>query len=46
MRVMRSIHTAHGGKLSLARVLRGAFSDGATPPRTYYPYGAARSARE
>ena len=24
----------------------GAFSDGATPPRTYYPYGAARSARE
>lgn len=28
--VMRSIHTAHGGKLSLARVLRGAFTDGAT----------------
>jgi elongation factor G len=28
--VMRTIHTAHGGKLSLARVLRGAFNDGAT----------------
>ena len=28
--VMRTIHTAHGGKLSLARVLRGAFADGAT----------------
>ena len=28
--VVRTIHTAHGGKLSLARVLRGAFSDGAT----------------
>jgi len=28
--VMRTIHTAHGGKLSLARVLRGAFPDGAT----------------
>jgi elongation factor G len=28
--VVRSIHTAHGGKLSLARVLRGAFADGAT----------------
>jgi elongation factor G len=27
--VMRTIHTAHGGKLSLARVLRGAFADGA-----------------
>ena len=27
---MRTIHTAHGGKLSLARVLRGAFADGAT----------------
>lgn len=26
--VMRTIHTAHGGKLSLARVLRGAFADG------------------
>jgi elongation factor G len=26
--VMRTIHTAHGGKLSLARVLRGSFSDG------------------
>ena len=24
------LHTAHGGKLSLARVLRGAFADGAT----------------
>ena len=28
--VVRTIHTAHGGKLSLARVLRGSFSDGAT----------------
>ena len=28
--VMRTIHTAHGGKLSVARVLRGAFPDGAT----------------
>lgn len=27
--VFRSIHTAHGGKLSVARVLRGQFSDGA-----------------
>ncbi len=26
--VVRSIHTAHGGKLSLVRVLRGAFQDG------------------
>lgn len=26
--IMRSIHTAHGGKLSFARVLRGAFADG------------------
>lgn len=26
--VLRSIHTAHGGKLSLARVLRGEFADG------------------
>ncbi|MBV9520113.1 MAG: elongation factor G [Hyphomicrobiales bacterium] len=28
--VMRSIHTAHGGKLSFARVLRGSFADGTT----------------
>jgi elongation factor G len=28
--VARTIHTAHGGKLSLARVLRGAFPDGVT----------------
>src|ERR1700721_1870280 len=28
--VVRTIHTAHGGKLSLARVLRGAFAAGAT----------------
>src|SRR5271154_2970123 len=28
--VIRTIHNAHGGKLSLARVLRGAFADGAT----------------
>ena len=27
---IRTIHTAHGGKLSLARVLRGSFSDGMT----------------
>jgi elongation factor G len=29
-RAVRTIHTAHGGKLTLARVLRGSFSDGAT----------------
>jgi elongation factor G len=28
--VFRSVHTPHGGKLSLARVLRGSFSDGQT----------------
>ena len=28
--VVRTIHTGHGGKLSLARVLRGAFADGGT----------------
>jgi elongation factor G len=28
--VMRSMHTAHGGKLSLVRVLRGSFADGST----------------
>jgi len=28
--VIRTVHTAHGGKLSLSRVLRGAFPDGAT----------------
>ena len=28
--VFKTIHTAHGGKLSVARVLRGGFSDGAT----------------
>jgi elongation factor G len=28
--IIRTIHTAHGGKLSLARVLRGAFPDGAS----------------
>lgn len=27
--VIRTTHTAHGGKLSLARVLRGSFADGA-----------------
>ncbi|HYA79541.1 MAG TPA: elongation factor G [Methylocystis sp.] len=27
-RVIRTIHTAHGGKLSFARVLRGGFNDG------------------
>ena len=27
--VLRTIHTAHGGKLSLSRVLRGSFTDGA-----------------
>jgi elongation factor G len=28
--ILRTIHTAHGGKLSLARTLRGAFADGST----------------
>lgn len=28
-RVIRTVHTPHGGKLSLARVLRGSFADGA-----------------
>jgi len=28
--VIRTIHTAHGGKLSVARVLRGSFTDGTT----------------
>jgi elongation factor G len=28
--VMRTIHTAHGGKLSVARVLRGSFADAGT----------------
>ncbi len=28
--VVRTIHTAHGGKLSLARVMRGSFSDNMT----------------
>ena len=28
--VTKTFHTAHGGKLSLARVLRGTFADGAT----------------
>jgi elongation factor G len=28
--VIRTVHTAHGGKLSLSRVLRGGFADGAT----------------
>ena len=28
--IIRTIHTAHGGKLSLARVLRGGFADGST----------------
>jgi elongation factor G len=27
-RILRTMHTAHGGKLSLARVLRGSFVDG------------------
>ena len=27
--MLRTVHTAHGGKLSLARVLRGSFPDGA-----------------
>ncbi|MCX7899841.1 MAG: elongation factor G, partial [Methylocystis sp.] len=29
-RVIRTIHTAHGGKQSIARVLRGVFADGQT----------------
>ncbi|RFB81399.1 elongation factor G [Methylovirgula sp. 4M-Z18] len=28
--VLRTMHTAHGGKLSFARVLRGSFADGAS----------------
>ena len=28
--VIRTVHTAHGGKLSLSRVLRGVFADGST----------------
>ena len=28
--VMKTIHTAHGGKLSLSRVLRGEFREGDT----------------
>lgn len=28
--IVKTYHTAHGGKLSLARVLRGTFTDGAT----------------
>ncbi|MCC3244793.1 elongation factor G [Methylocystis sp. WRRC1] len=27
-RILRTVHTSHGGKLSIARVLRGAFADG------------------
>lgn len=27
-RILRTIHTSHGGKLSIARVLRGSFADG------------------
>ncbi|MGJ0391961.1 MAG: elongation factor G [Methylocystis sp.] len=29
-RILRTMHTSHGGKLSVARVLRGAFVDGQT----------------
>ncbi|QGM96312.1 elongation factor G [Methylocystis parvus] len=29
-RILRTIHTSHGGKLSVARVLRGALADGQT----------------
>lgn len=29
-RILRTIHTAHGGKLSVARILRGGFADGQT----------------
>lgn len=29
-RAVRTVHTAHGGKLTLARVLRGGFADGGT----------------
>jgi elongation factor G len=29
-RVLRTVHTSHGGKLSVSRVLRGAFADGQT----------------
>lgn len=37
--VVKSFHTAHGGKLSLARVLTGEFADGATV------YGAEKDER-
>lgn len=29
-RILRTVHTSHGGKLSVARVLRGVFADGQT----------------
>ncbi len=43
--IIRTIHTAHGGKLSLARVLRGAFSDGAGVDRLARERGAHRRDR-
>ena len=43
--VVRTIHTAHGGKLSLARVLRGAFADGAIGRRLARRRGAHRRRR-
>ena len=47
-RVLRTIHTSHGGKLSLARVLRGTFVDGQSvlspAARTRFPASRACSA--
>jgi len=37
--IMKTIHTEHGGKLSLARILKGDFTDGAT---VYGPDGDER----
>ncbi|WP_363349766.1 elongation factor G [Methylocystis echinoides] len=34
-RVLRTVHTPHGGKLSIARVLRGALADGQTVVSTH-----------
>ncbi len=43
--VIRTIHTAHGGKLSLARVLRGAFADGGDGRQLARGRGAHRRPR-
>lgn len=41
MQVIKTLHTPHGGKLSLVRVLRGEVADGAT---VYGPHGEERIA--